>query len=122
MLHMAFTQLGSNKACPMFFGSKVATKAEWAKWEAFLDLDRVVSSLMSLMILEGGWLTWTRLGACRLETTFPSAAASTWSCCIIGGVGDGPLLTVKFHQPSHEFTFGVGMNFISYPLVLTPLV
>jgi hypothetical protein len=29
---------------------------------------------------------------------------------------------VKFHQPSHEFTFGVGMNFISYPLVLTPLV
>jgi hypothetical protein len=29
---------------------------------------------------------------------------------------------VKFRQPSHEFTFGVGMNFISYPLVLTPLV
>jgi hypothetical protein len=34
----------------------------------------------------------------------------------------GVLLTVKFRQPSHEFTFGVGMNFISYPLVLTPLV
>jgi hypothetical protein len=33
-----------------------------------------------------------------------------------------PMLTVKFYQPSHEFTFGVGMNFISYPLVLTPLV
>jgi hypothetical protein len=32
------------------------------------------------------------------------------------------LLTMKFSQPSHEFTFGVGMNFISYPLVLTPLV
>jgi hypothetical protein len=31
------------------------------------------------------------------------------------------LLTVKFRQPSHEFTFGVGMNFISYPLVLTPV-
>jgi hypothetical protein len=28
---------------------------------------------------------------------------------------------VKFRQPSHEFTFGVGMNFISYPLVLTTL-
>jgi hypothetical protein len=28
---------------------------------------------------------------------------------------------VKFLQPSHEFTFGVGMTFISYPLVLTPL-
>jgi hypothetical protein len=32
------------------------------------------------------------------------------------------VLTVKFRQPSHEFTFGVGMNFISYPLVLTPVV
>jgi hypothetical protein len=32
------------------------------------------------------------------------------------------LLTVKFRQPSHEFIFGVGMNFIPYPLVLTPLV
>jgi hypothetical protein len=30
------------------------------------------------------------------------------------------LLTVNFRKPSHEFTFGVGMNFISYPLVLTP--
>jgi hypothetical protein len=27
--------------------------------------------------------------------------------------------TVNFRQPSHEFTFGVGMNFISYRLVLT---
>jgi hypothetical protein len=25
-------------------------------------------------------------------------------------------------EPSHEFTFGVGMSFISYPLVLIPLV
>jgi hypothetical protein len=32
------------------------------------------------------------------------------------------LLMVKFRQPSYEFTFGVGMSFISYPLVLTPLV
>jgi hypothetical protein len=32
------------------------------------------------------------------------------------------LLTVKFRQPSHEFTFGVGISFISYPLVLTPLI
>jgi hypothetical protein len=30
-------------------------------------------------------------------------------------------LMVNFRQPSHEFTFGVGMNFISYPMVLTPL-
>jgi hypothetical protein len=34
----------------------------------------------------------------------------------------GEMLTVKFRQPSHEFTFGVGMSFISYPLVLTHLV
>jgi hypothetical protein len=32
------------------------------------------------------------------------------------------LLMVKFRQPSHEFTFGVGMTFISYPLVQTPVV
>jgi hypothetical protein len=30
------------------------------------------------------------------------------------------VLTVNFCQPSHEFTFGVDINFISYPLVLTP--
>jgi hypothetical protein len=34
----------------------------------------------------------------------------------------GEMLTVKFCQPSHEFTFGVGITFISYPLVLIPLV
>jgi hypothetical protein len=38
------------------------------------------------------------------------------------GLSMGEMLMVKFHQPSHEFTFDVGMNFISYPLVLTPLV
>jgi hypothetical protein len=31
-------------------------------------------------------------------------------------------LTVKIRQPSHEFTFGVGISFIPYPLVLTPVV
>jgi hypothetical protein len=35
------------------------------------------------------------------------------------GLSMGEMLTVKFHQPSHE---SVGMSFISYPLVLTPLV
>jgi hypothetical protein len=32
------------------------------------------------------------------------------------------VLTVKIRQPSHEFTFGVDMSFIPYPLVLTPVV
>jgi hypothetical protein len=31
------------------------------------------------------------------------------------------LLTVNFRQPSHEFSFGVGTYFISYPFELTPL-
>jgi hypothetical protein len=34
----------------------------------------------------------------------------------------GEMLKVKFRQPNHEFTFGVGMTFISYTLVLSPLV
>jgi hypothetical protein len=38
------------------------------------------------------------------------------------GLSIGEMLTVKFHQPSHEFTFGIGISFIPYPLVLTPLV
>jgi hypothetical protein len=38
------------------------------------------------------------------------------------GLSMWEMLTVKFRQPSHEFTFAVGMNFISYPLVLSPLV
>jgi hypothetical protein len=38
------------------------------------------------------------------------------------GLSMGDMLTEKFRQPSHEFTFGVGINFIPYPLVLTPLV
>jgi hypothetical protein len=38
------------------------------------------------------------------------------------GLSMGEMLTVPFRQPSHEFTFGVGMSFILYPLVLTPLV
>jgi hypothetical protein len=30
------------------------------------------------------------------------------------------VFTVKIRQPSHEFTFGVDMSFILYPLVLPP--
>jgi hypothetical protein len=36
------------------------------------------------------------------------------------GLSMGEMLTVKFRQPSHEFTFSVGITFLSYPLVLTP--
>jgi hypothetical protein len=34
----------------------------------------------------------------------------------------GEMLTVKIRQPSHEFTFGVGISFIPYLLVLTLVV
>jgi hypothetical protein len=38
------------------------------------------------------------------------------------GLSMGEMLTVKFCQPRHEFTFGVDITFISYPLVLIPLI
>jgi hypothetical protein len=38
------------------------------------------------------------------------------------GLSMGEMLTVKIRQSSHEFTFGVGISFIPYPLVLTPVV
>jgi hypothetical protein len=36
------------------------------------------------------------------------------------GLSMGEMLTVKIRQPSHEFSFGVGISFTPYPLVLTP--
>jgi hypothetical protein len=36
------------------------------------------------------------------------------------GLSMGEMLTLNFRQPSHEFSFGVGISFITYPLVLTP--
>jgi hypothetical protein len=33
------------------------------------------------------------------------------------GLSMGEMLTVKIRQPSHEFTFGVGIGFIPYPFV-----
>jgi hypothetical protein len=38
------------------------------------------------------------------------------------GLSMGEMLTMKIRQPSHEFTFGVGISFIPYPLVLTLVV
>jgi hypothetical protein len=58
-----------------------------------------------------------------LSTT--SAHPSYKQCCLEGGSryeDVAGVLTAKIRQPSHEFTFGVGMSFIPYPLVLTPVV
>jgi hypothetical protein len=38
------------------------------------------------------------------------------------GLSMREMLTVKIRHPSHVFTFGVGISFIPYPLVLTPVV
>ena len=66
-----------------------------------------------------------------LSHVWSSAGYEQWKAMLISienlledeqGLSMGEMLTVNFRQPSHEFTFGVGMNFISYPLVLTPLV
>jgi hypothetical protein len=53
----------------------------------------------------------------------PPALLATFEATLAPGVGfEAALLMVKIRQPSHEFTFGVGMSFIPYPLVLTPVV
>jgi hypothetical protein len=61
-------------------------------------------------------------------SSLPSTQPSSWRTPNGQKGGSHPatieaaLLTVKFRQPSHEFTFGVGMTFVPYPLVLTPVV
>jgi hypothetical protein len=42
--------------------------------------------------------------------------------CVLDRQPTKGMLTVKIRQPSHEFTFGVGISFIPCPLVLTPVV
>jgi hypothetical protein len=37
------------------------------------------------------------------------------------GLSMGEMLTVKFRQPSHEFTFGVGMSFCIISIGTNPL-
>jgi hypothetical protein len=75
-------------------------------------------------------LDWTTItvGVPRMlvmSTSPASAGASCASAAIAPSAAravGAALLTVKIRQPSHEFTFGVGMSFIPYPLVLTPVV
>jgi hypothetical protein len=49
-------------------------------------------------------------------------SVSSVLCVRVLAPTEGLVLTVKFRQPSHEFTFGVGITFVSNPLVLTPVV
>jgi hypothetical protein len=70
----------------------------------------------------------TLLGACKSCPTMHAklvdarSTISTLEGSLKSPVVNACMLTVKIRQPSHEFTFGIGMTFVSYPLVLTPVV
>jgi hypothetical protein len=88
----------------------VGKEGRWSEWGQYVRCDRPYDPPP---------LTWTPL------ITSPEAVVGRF----LGSVSPetlmdrcGRLLTVKFRQPSHEFTFGVDISFILYPLVLTPLV
>jgi hypothetical protein len=74
----------------------------------------------------GGHRTIDFAGACpsqRLSGGGGGCPGRRHPTARMGPVGErARMLTVKIRQPSHEFTFGVGMSFIPYPLVLTPVV
>jgi hypothetical protein len=83
-------------------------------------------------LLRGSFNAYVRSSLC-VSSDLPGVNPVTLNGMILyyrlmtkwSGLGDSTelsLLTVKFRQPSHEFTFGVGMTFVSYPLVLTPVV
>jgi hypothetical protein len=57
---------------------------------------------------------WTSLGLSAMQVEVLHAVYNSSQQDLV--------LTVKIRQPSHEFTFGVGISFIPYPLVLTPVV
>jgi hypothetical protein len=68
-----------------------------------------------------GWhLVFFGKNRCDMRREFlAKGGAGSWGRPAMGGAS---LLTVKIRQPSHEFTFGVGIGFINYPLVLIHVV
>jgi hypothetical protein len=68
------------------------------------------------------WDLWIHLFCAKLFTQSTSEQR-TRRAVRAGGMSLAlRVLTVKIRQPSHEFTFGVGITFVSYSLVLTPVV
>jgi hypothetical protein len=59
---------------------------------------------------------------CPIYFVFEALTGSKLLYSELEKIADTVMLTVKIRQPSHEFTFGVGMIFVSYSLVLTPVV
>jgi hypothetical protein len=91
--------------------------ADRAHWEGTVTVPLLPSLLevqrRMAQAIERSTYSWS---PSRLLPTLPNARTKN------GELMSSRLLTVKFRQPSHEFTFGVDMSFISYPLVLTPLI
>jgi hypothetical protein len=83
---IALTQSALDRACPISWGSKEATKVEWAKCEIWYDLDRVTHWSMSLIMIWGEWWRWMCWGASLEEVTSPSTSAGASS----GGSSCGP--------------------------------
>jgi hypothetical protein len=80
----------------------------------FLDHVALLEGVVDWCLMVWAWL---------LQHVVEHAGASRGrSRALSGRVDREGLLTVKIRQPSHEFTFGVGISFIPYPLVLTPVV
>jgi hypothetical protein len=75
-------------------------------------------------MVNGTKYTYNFLHVSKHPTPFPpeDEVEEVDNLCFVETLRDPLLLTVKFRQPSHEFTFSVGMTFVSYPLVLTPVV
>jgi hypothetical protein len=57
----------------------------------------------------------------KAKTEEPKTEVQQHRTGLTGGYRSDRLLTVKFRQPSHEFSFGVDISFKLYPLVVTPL-
>jgi hypothetical protein len=68
------------------------------------------------------WVLRTAQWSTFMSVQIKNTHNNGWYSEIVLHSNDCVLLTVKIRQPSHEFTFGVGMSFIPYPLVLTPVV
>jgi hypothetical protein len=82
----------------------------------YLDFISYAVMLTSLRTIG---LDQRRMSSCMASWVWDGVPLDVGSVgCIVGGI----MLTVKIRQPSHEFTTGVGISFIPYPLVLTPVV
>jgi hypothetical protein len=104
----------SEKGLPLYRLLKKHERFSWTT-EAQEALDKLKASLTHASIL-------TPPQDSEPLYLYMAATTQVVSAVIVVERTEEGLLTVKIRQPSHEFTFGVGMTFVSYSLVLTPVV